>query len=303
MIVVVATSSSIWLSRTSLAVVSAGTTAVLIGASVPVNGMLRDLPMWTAQGVRYGTAGLLLLGWARLRGTQVVRPTSRDLPALVGLAATGMLGFSFSQLWAQQYADPGFVAAALGFIPLLLGLFAPLLSRRRPSYQVVLGSAVVVTGIVVLSGGGAWHGPGLLLVVVTVACETSFTLFAVGVVTRMGGFSVSIWCCLIAGVAGVGGGIGLGEVAEWRVPDLRELGALLVMTVLVTAVGFCLWYHGLAQLGADRVGVLVGVTPVSGLAVAVAVGAQSLTVAALVGVALVAVGCVLGLHRAEGEPG
>lgn len=276
---------------------------MLIGGSVPVHGWLKDYPMWTAQGTRYGIAGLLLLGWMRVRGLPLNPPRGQDLPALLGLALTGMLGFSMSQLLAQRYAEPGFVAAALGIIPLVLCLVGPVVAGTRPSPQVVAGAGLVVSGILVLSGGGAWYGPGLALVVVAVACETTFTLFAVGVVARLGGMAVSTWACLLAGGIGLVGGIGFGETAAWRMPEARELIALVVMAVLVTAVGFCLWYHGLALLGADRLGVLIGLMPVSGLVVSVLIGAQRLTIPSLIGVALVTAGCVVGLRRANAEDG
>ena len=150
--------------------------AVVVGGSVPVNGLLQHYPMWTAQGLRYGLAGLLLLGWARYRGQRLRPPRPRDLPAFAGLALSGMLGFSLLQIHAQRYADPGFVAAVIGASPLVVGIVAPLLARRRPRLVVLLGASLVVVGIAALSGGGAWRGPGLALSVITLLCETAFTL-------------------------------------------------------------------------------------------------------------------------------
>ncbi|MBB4968474.1 DMT family transporter [Saccharothrix violaceirubra] len=277
-----------------MAIVAGVLSSVIVGASVPTTGMLQDYPLLTGQALRYALGGVLLLGLTLLRRERVVLPRRRDWLALVALVGFGMLGFNACVLYAQRYAEPGFVAAVLGASPLVLALVAPLLAGRRPALMPVVGAGAVVAGVVALSGGGAWHGPGLVLAVLTMVCEASFTLFAVGVVRRLGGVAVSMWCCFIA--AAVGGVVG-SVVGGWRVPTVREGAALVVLGVLVTAVAFVLWYFAMDRLGADRAGVLVGLMPVAGLVAAVALGAQQATLVAFAGAVAVAGGCAVGLWR------
>ncbi|MFL6141099.1 MAG: DMT family transporter [Labedaea sp.] len=281
----------------ALPAASGALACLLVGGSVPVTGTLDDYPVFAALAMRYALGGLLLLALAGLRGRRLPRPGPADLIPLAGLAVSGMLGFNACLLYAQRYADPGFVAAMLGGTPLVLALVAPLLTRRRPAPLVVAGATVVVAGILVLggvfTGGGSWHGPGLALAALTMGCEASFTLLAVGVVTRLGAYAVSTWCCLIA--AGIGAVLGPLLDAPWRIPDPRQAGALVFLGVIVTAVGFCCWYRAVSGLGADRAGVLVGLMPVSGLATSVLLGAQPFTVTAGAGAVLVTAGAVLGL--------
>lgn len=276
-----------------LGIASGALATVIVGASVPVTGMLDDYPLLAGQALRYGLACLVLLVAVR----RLPRPGAADLLRLAGLAVTGMLGFNACLLLAQRYAEPGFVAAILGGTPLVLALVAPLLARRRPAPLTSAGAVVVMTGIVILSGGGSWHGPGLLLAVLTMLCEATFTLLAVPVVARLGAVAVSTWCCLLAAVLGALAATAAGGSAAWRVPTGRELVALLTLAVIVTAVAFCCWYHAVSALGPDRAGVLVGLMPIAGLLAAVAFGVQPLTLAAGAGAALVTLGCVLGLHR------
>ncbi|RKT52580.1 DMT family transporter [Saccharothrix australiensis] len=275
------------------AIASGALASVIVGASVPVTGMLQDYPLLTGQAVRYALGGIVLLGWTLARGGRLVVPARGDWAALCALVATGMLGFNACVLYAQRYAEPGFVAAVLGASPLVLALVAPLLGGRRPATGAVVGAAVVVAGVAVLSGGGAWHGPGLALAVLTVLAEASFTLLAVGVVRRLGGVAVATWCCFVA--AGAGGALGT-FVGGWRAPTAREGVGLLVLGLVATAVAFGLWYFAVAKLGADRAGVLIGLMPVAGLAASVALGAQELTAVAPVGATAVALGCVIGLR-------
>jgi drug/metabolite transporter (DMT)-like permease len=283
-----------------VAIGSGALATTIVGASVPVSGMLQDYPVLAGQSLRYLLAGLILLAWARTRRIPVPLPGPNDLVALLGLVATGLLGFNACLLYAQRYAQPGFVAALLGGTPLVLALIAPRLTGRRPRAATVAGAAVVVGGIVVLSGGGSWHGPGLFLAVLAALGEASFTLLAVGVIGRLGGVAVSTWCCLLAGAGGAALATCLDGTAAWRTPTAREAFALLTLAVVVTAVGFCCWYRAVSDLGAARAGVLIGLMPVSGFVVSVALGAQPLSLVSAAGVGLVTVGCVLGL-RPEGR--
>ncbi|MBB5956252.1 drug/metabolite transporter (DMT)-like permease [Saccharothrix tamanrassetensis] len=276
-----------------IAIASGALTSVIVGASVPVTGMLQGYPLLTGQAMRYALGGVVLLGWTLARGGRLAVPARGDWAALCALVVTGMLGFNACVLYAQRYAEPGFVAAVLGASPLVLALVAPVLAGRKPAAVAVVGASVVVAGVVVLSGGGAWHGPGLALAVLTMLGEASFTLFAVGVVRRLGGVAVATWCCFIAAV--VGGVLGT-FFGGWQVPTVREGAALVVLGTVLTAVAFGLWYFAVAQLGADRAGVLIGLMPVAGLVAAVALGAQELTVVALVGATTVALGCAIGLR-------
>jgi drug/metabolite transporter (DMT)-like permease len=265
---------------------------VIVGGSVPVTGMLEAYPVLSGQAIRYGLAGLILLAFA----WPLPRPSPRDLLSLIGLAASGMLGFNACLLIAQRYAEPGFLAALLGGTPLILAL----LGRRRPAASAVAGAALGVTGVVVLTGGGSWHGPGLLLGVLAMLCEASFTLLAVGVVRRLGAAAVSTWSCFLAAVIGGALGTATGGSSAWHMPHVREIMALVILAVVVTAIAFCCWYRAVSGLGADRAGVLIGLMPVSGLVVSVALGAQELTAASVVGVAVVTAGCVVGLSARRG---
>jgi len=270
-----------------LAVAAGASAAIIVGASVPVTGMLQDYPLLTGQAMRYGLSGLVLLAWTYARGQRPVPPRLSDVPALLALVVFGMLGFTAALLYSQRYAEPGFVAAMLGGTPVVLAL-----ASKRRSAAVVAGAAVVALGVVVLSGGGAWHGPGLLLAALALCGEAGFTLFAVGVVRRLGGVSVATWCCLLAAAAG--GVVGT-FAGGWQVPTLKQGVALLALAVVLTAIAFGLWYFAVGRLGADRAGVLIGLMPISGLVVSVSLGAQEFTALSLAGATIVAVGCVVGL--------
>ncbi|SDJ33704.1 EamA-like transporter family protein [Actinokineospora alba] len=274
--------------------VAAGALACgFIGGSVPVSGLLTHYPILAGQSARYAVGAVLIAVWAMARRLPVTVPKLKDLPALLAVVGVGMIGFNIFLLTAQHHAEPGLVAAVIGGSPLVIALAAPLMSGARPAVRALAGAALVVAGIVVLSGGGTWSGPGLLLAVLTMLCEASFTLFAIGVVRRLGTFSVALWCHVLAAVCA--GLLAVPFDGVFRLPTTVELVAVLAVAV-ITVVAFCLWYHSVSVLGAGRAAVLIGVMPVSGLVVAVALGAQPLTIVALAGASIVAAGCAVGLR-------
>lgn len=278
--------------------VSGGVLAtVLVGVSVPVTGLLAHYPVLSGQAIRYGIGALALYAWQRRSGRPLPRPGWRDLLGIAGMVGPGMLGFNAAVLTAQRYAEPGFIAAMLGGAPLLLALIVPLLQRRRPALTVLVGATGVVLGVVILSGGGSWHGPGLLLSALTLVGEVLFTVSGMGVTERLGVVETCVWACVLAAVIGAVLSSALGGVTAWPVPTATDLVALLVLGILVTAVAFCGWYTCVSALGADRAGVLIGLMPVSGLVASVLMGAQPLTAVGILGTASVAVGCAIGLRR------
>ncbi|MEV4318723.1 DMT family transporter [Actinocrispum sp. NPDC049592] len=274
---------------------SAAVASLLVGGSVPVTGMLDGYPILLGQAIRYGIGAIALLIWQKGR---LPLPGRRDIPGLVGMVGAGMLGFNATILIAQRYATPGLVSAVIGISPLVLAILVPALRRERPNPRALGGAAVVVLGVVVLTGGGSWHGPGLLLALLVLACEVTFTLAGVGVVERIGAVAASTWACI--GAAAGGFTVTIWE-SDWALPTWTQAAALLVLGTLVTAVAFAFWYTGVRRLGADRVGVLIGLMPLSGLGVAVIVGAQPLTITALGGALVVAAGCFVGLSSRRAE--
>jgi drug/metabolite transporter (DMT)-like permease len=271
----------------------AATATSLVGLSVPVTGMLDGYPLLAGQSIRYAIGAVCLLAWLLVSGRPVPVPTRKDLAGLGSMVGLGMLGFNAAILVGQRYATPGFIAAMLGASPLVLAIVAPALQGRRPAPVAVLGAVTVGLGVVVLSGGGSWHGPGLAFALVVLVCESAFTLGGVGVVRRLGAVAASMWSCVFAAA---GGAVLATLTGGWGMPTAGQWAAMAVLGVLVTTVGFAFWYTGVSVLGADRAGVLTGLMPVAGLVAAVLLGRQPLTLVATAGTAVVALGCALGLQ-------
>jgi EamA-like transporter family len=67
--------------------------------------------------------------------------------------------------------------------------------------------------------------------------------------------------------------------------------------VVVTALGFFLWYSAVRRLGVERAGLFAGLVPVAALVTSAAVGAAAFTLGRLAGAVAVGAGIALGMKR------
>jgi drug/metabolite transporter (DMT)-like permease len=114
------------------------------------------IPPFLLAGLRHTTAGLLLLGWLRLRsrGPLAIRPVYWRSAAIVG--GLMLLGGNGLVTWAEQRVPSGLAALIVASVPIWMTLLHGLQTRRRPHGIVLLGLALCVAGLafLVLPSGG-----------------------------------------------------------------------------------------------------------------------------------------------------
>ena len=254
---------------------------VLVGGSVAASDLLSSYPVLGGQGLRYLAAALLLVIWARLRGVALPRPSGREWGWLAALGAVGMAGCSVLMIEATRVGDPGSVGVVIGAAPLVIVLAGSVAARRRPSGRLVLAALVVTAGAVIAqlgTGGGA--------------------IDPLAVVLSLGALAATVYSCALAGVMLLIAGSVTGSITSadlLRMPSATEFGALIYLTVLVTAVVCVCWFAAMDRLGAARTGLFNGVIPVASLAAVALVGVGHVSALQAVGALAVLVGVVLGL--------
>jgi drug/metabolite transporter (DMT)-like permease len=275
------------------------TACLVVGGSVAISESLTDYPVLGGQALRYGAAALLLAIPALLRQRRTpARLTGRDLARLAAVAATGLAGFNICLLEALRHADPAVVGVVVGCSPLLLALGGALTAGRSPSARLLLAAALVAGGAALVQGAGHATAQGLAWSVGALLGEVAFSLLAAPLLPRLGPLRLSAAVCALATPMLAGGGL----VLEGRLPapTATEATALAYLATAVTAGAFLAWYAGLAVLGVERAGILVGLMPIATLATAAALDARLPDPFQLAGVTTVAAGLALGLtHNPE----
>jgi drug/metabolite transporter (DMT)-like permease len=269
-----------------------------VGGSVAVSAVLTDAPLFTTQALRYALACLLLLVFARLSRVRLVRPRGAEWLWFAGIAATGLVLFNVALVQGARHAEPAVLGVAVAGVPVLLAAIGPLLEGRGPTPAVLAGAVVVTVGATLVQGLGRSDGTGLAWAAVAFGCEAAFTLLAVPVLGRHGPIGVSVhtvW--LAAAMLAVLGPLHEGPTAVARLRG-TDLLAGAYLAVAVTAVAFVLWYACVSRLGAGRAGLLTGIAPIAAAMTGVALGGPAPRPLVWVGMAVVALGLVLGLRAA-----
>ncbi len=268
---------------------------VLVGTSVAMSPALVDYPVLAGQAWRYLLAAGTLVGVLTARGGRLPRLAWRGWVRLAVLAATGLAAFNWFIIEGAKRADPAFLVAVVGAVPIMLAVVGPILGRTRVRPLTAAGALVVGIGIVVVSGATAAPLAAVPYAAGILAGEVLFTLLAVPLLREITPLQLSALVCLVA-VPILAAAAAIEPGTALQMPTTTEGLALLYMAVFTTAVAFLLWYGGVVRLGADRAGLFAGMMPVAGYIAGIALGTSAWSPAALSGVLLCALGIALGLR-------
>lgn len=271
-----------------------------VGGSVAVSGVLADAPLNTAQALRYAIACALLVAWVRVTGRRLHRPRGAEWLWLIGVAVTGLVVFNYALVYGSRHAEPAVLAVAVACVPVALAAIGPLLEGRSPHAKVLAAAVVVSAGAIVVEGLGRSDAVGLLWALTVFVCEAGFTLLALPLLGRHGPEGVSVHATWIAATMFAVVAVSTEGPTAATTFDVGDVLAIGYLAVGVTAVAFILWYSCVHWLGAGRAGLLTGIAPIAAAAIGVPLtGAPGPAVWA--GVALIAVGLVLGLGARGAE--
>jgi len=268
----------------------------IVGAGVALSDHLTDYPVLGAQAVRYAIgAGLLyLVGRAGRRGSEPGLGAG-DWVRLVAMTLTGMVLFNVAVVRAVTTGEPAVVGTIVGLAPVGVALAVPLLERRRPHANIVVGAALAAAGAAVVEGYGAADLPSLAWSFAALGCEVAFTVLAAPLLRTLSPLGLAVRACVLASLMMSAAAALLEGTDGFARPDAGEALTIVYLAVGSTAVAFVLWYRALAHLGPERTGLFAGLMPVSATLVGAAATAAPLSAGTLVGAILAGTGLAVGL--------
>lgn len=246
----------------------------------------------------------LLLGTATLalvpRARRTVPRAAWPRIALLGVLWMGIPFLLFP--YAQQWIDSSLAGMLNGAVPLMTAAFATLLARRAPGGRQLVGLVLGFLGVVAISlpavqGARATAVGAAMIVLATVFYGLSLNL-AAPLQQRYGTLPVLLRAELAAAIVVAPLGLaGLPDASfAWS-----GLAALVALGCLGTALAFVGMVTLVGRVGATRASITIYFTPIVAIVLGAVFRNERITVAALVGTALVLGGAWL-TSRAERRP-
>lgn len=270
-------------------------------------GLEADLPPALFAGIRCIPAGIILLGIAALRGSDL-RVTLGDL-RVVGLVGVLLLvGGQYGTFLAERSIPSGLAALVVALLPLWIALAESALpDMRRPGPLGWLGLVVGFAGLGVLvtprlaelsSGAGELKGIGIQIAATWL--WTSGSIISKRRPVAIDPMVSTGYQMLVAGATLLLIGSALGE---WPLLHLttRGLGALAYLTLVGSCIGFMAFVYALAHLPASKVMTYAYVNPVIAVFAGWAAGrvglvpAEPVTAAVILGMAVIVIGVALAI--------
>lgn len=272
-----------------------GTTFLAIRIAV------EELPPLFAAGVRFFTAGVLLLGFMLARGE--TRPSARQWRNLLVMSLLMFVAEYGPLFWAEKYVPSGVVSVLAATIPILtLVLEMLVLGQQRWRFSLAAATLLGFAGVgVLLLPDGQRHFPLMPCLAILLGCTT----WSLGTVLSRS-MDLPKARPVTAGAAMMlGGGMllvlsaGFGEMHPMPHISPRAVFALLYLIVFGSLLAFTAFVWLLAHMPATRVASHAYVNPIVAVALGYFAAGEPVTPRTLAGTALVLISVFMILRKGK----
>lgn len=267
---------------------------------------IETMPPFLMAGVRFLAAGLVLYGWARLRGAS--RPAGEHWIAATVIGGFLLLGGNGAVTWAEQRVASGPAALLVATLPLWMVLVEWLRpGGTRPTGRTIVGLVLGFGGLALLVGPGELGGGAIDPVGALVLAMGSLA-WAIGSIYSRGAPKPSspqlmIGMQMLAGGALlVVAGLVAGETAavELSAISVRSTLALLYLIVFGSLIGYSAYIFLLGATTPARVSTYAYVNPVVAVLLGWAFAGEPLTLRVILA-SVVIIGAVAVITVTKGR--
>jgi drug/metabolite transporter (DMT)-like permease len=246
----------------------------IVGSSVVAGKFISvDLPVFVASFVRFLLAAIILVPLHYRNAGTPARPARADIVLLTLQAVFGVFLFSVCLLLGLARTSALHAGLVMGTLPAVSALVAVGLLRERLDRRYLAGIALSVASALVLALGSPADGPGslpgLLLILGAVVCEALFSSLGKLAGRRVEPITMATWMAVLGTLLFLPCALWQARTVDFGAVSARTWLLLLYYAVVVTVLGFILFYAGLAKISSVAAGMHMAWVPVSAMAIAV----------------------------------
>ena len=205
---------------------------------------IETIPPFLMAGVRFIISGLILYGWARMKGAP--RPSRIHWKSAATVGVLLLLGGNGGVVWAEQRVASGVAALIVAIVPVWIALMewkSP--GGRRPGWQVSAGLVAGTVGLLLLAAPGASLGAHVDLIGAAVLVFATLSWATGSIKAKHSPLPESPLLStgmemLMGGAALVLAGVITGEVGQVNFAAIssKSLLSLLYLTTFGSLIGF-----------------------------------------------------------------
>jgi len=239
----------------------AGLIMLLWGVNfVAIKFGLTELPPLLMLALRFAVVALVLIWF--------VRPPWEKMGRILSLSVT-LGGLHFSLMFTGlQYVDASTAAIAIQLQVPFAAVLSLLVFKDFLGWRRLLGMAIAFAGVVLITGeprvSQSLYGLGLVITAALVWAVVNIQIKEIG---QVNGFALNAWIALLATPQLLIASF-LFEDNQWQALEQASWiswGAILYMAVLVTIVGYGLWYHLMSRYEVNQTMPFTLLVPVFGV--------------------------------------
>jgi drug/metabolite transporter (DMT)-like permease len=271
---------------------------------------IETIPPFLMAGTRFVLAGVLLYGWARLRGAS--RQDFQHWRSATVIGGLLFLGGNGALVWAEQRVPSGLAALLLATIPLWMVLLDSFRNGGGlPNGRAILGLLLGLTGLVLLVSPGELLGNGRVDPLGAAVLMFAAASWAIGsqysheTKRPASALMASAMAMLMGGVLLVLAGLLTGEVSKLSQTtiSLPSLLGWLYLIVFGSMVGFTAYNWLLGVSSPARVSTYAYVNPVVAVFLGWALASEPLTLRTLLAtLVIVSAVALIILYRTQPAP-
>lgn len=270
------------------------------GAFGSTKHVLTELPPLTVAAFRFLCAGLLMTFWTIRRGEWDWKSVRDSWPGLLGLGATGILGYNALFNIGMQYTSAINGALVIVINPVTTSLVAVLFLGERWSLRQGLGAVISAVGVLIVITRGDLStllslslNRGELLLLAAVATWTTYAILG-KIVMRQ------IAPTLATAVSMLTGSLmlliaSLPEKGWAKLPDVsfQVAAELIYLAIFASFIAFLIFNMGVREIGAGKASAYINLMPVNAVLIAALLYGETVTWPHVVGMVFVMSGVLL----------